>query len=54
MTLKPTPTLFSKAVPSVSRVSPQVNKNAQVKYKSNNTSTSIYGTGVNYPTHQQP
>ncbi|MCW3059986.1 MAG: Macrolide export ATP-binding/permease protein MacB [Capsulimonas sp.] len=38
-----------KGCPSVSRVSPQVNKTAQVKYKSNNTSTSIYGTGINYP-----
>ncbi|BDI29767.1 multidrug ABC transporter substrate-binding protein [Capsulimonas corticalis] len=38
-----------KDCPSVARVSPQVNKNAQVKYKANNTNTSIYGTGVDYP-----
>jgi putative ABC transport system permease protein len=35
--------------PSIRRVSPQVNRNAQVKYLDNNTQTSIYGQGSDYP-----
>ncbi|MBV9852826.1 MAG: ABC transporter permease [Armatimonadetes bacterium] len=38
-----------KGCPAVERVSPQVNKNAQVKYADKNTSTTINGTGENYP-----
>jgi len=38
-----------KSCPSVSRVSPQVNKSAQVVYKNHNTNTTINGTGVDYP-----
>ena len=35
--------------PSVIRVSPEVNRNAQVKYKNKNTNTSVNGTGEGYP-----
>ena len=35
--------------PSVGRVSPQVNKSAQIKYKDSNTSTTVNGTGTDYP-----
>jgi putative ABC transport system permease protein len=38
-----------KDCPSIDRVSPQVNKNAQVVYEDKNTSTTIYGTGQDYP-----
>ena len=38
-----------KNCPSVARVSPQVNKSAQMVYKNHNTNTSINGTGVDYP-----
>ncbi|MDQ2800272.1 MAG: ABC transporter permease [Armatimonadota bacterium] len=38
-----------KGCPSVLHVSPQVNKNAQVKYADKNTSTTINGTGEFYP-----
>lgn len=35
--------------PALLHVSPQINKNAQVKYLDKNTSTTIYGTGEYYP-----
>ncbi len=38
-----------KSCPSVPHVSPQVNKNAQVKYNDKNTNTTINGTGEFYP-----
>ncbi len=38
-----------KGCPSVIRVSPQVNKTAQVKYRDKNTNVTINGTGENYP-----
>jgi len=38
-----------KECPSVARVSPGVNRSAQVKYKNRNTSVTISGTGPDYP-----
>lgn len=38
-----------KASPSVAKISPMVNRSAQVKYKNKNTSTTINGTGEDYP-----
>lgn len=38
-----------KGCPSVIRVSPQVNKGAQIKYRDKNTNTTVNGTGVDYP-----
>jgi putative ABC transport system permease protein len=38
-----------RGCPSVARVSPGVNSNAQVKYKGKNTNTAINGTGEHYP-----
>ena len=35
--------------PSIIRVSPEVGRNAQVKYKNKNTNTSVNGTGEYYP-----
>lgn len=39
-----------KDCPSVSKVSPTVNRNASVKYKNKNNQVSVTGTGENYPT----
>lgn len=38
-----------KECPSVQRVSPTVNRNAQIKYKNKNNNSSITGTGADYP-----
>jgi putative ABC transport system permease protein len=38
-----------RGCPSVARVSPAVNRGATVKYQSKNTTTTIYGTGQDYP-----
>src|SRR5881227_1023642 len=38
-----------KNCPSIAKVSPSVNRNAQVKYLNKNTSTTINGTGEDYP-----
>jgi putative ABC transport system permease protein len=38
-----------RGCPSVARVSPQVNRISQVKYKNKNTSVTINGTGEHYP-----
>jgi putative ABC transport system permease protein len=51
VTLKPTDAeAIPREAPSVAKVSPTVNRNAQVKYKNKNNSTSITGTGEHYPT----
>lgn len=42
-------TAILKSCPSVARVSPQVNRNAQVKYKDKNSNTAINGVGEDYP-----
>jgi len=38
-----------RGCPSIARVSPEVSRISQVKYKNKNTSTSINGTGQDYP-----
>ncbi len=38
-----------KNCPTVIRVSPQVNRSAQIKYKDQNTNTQVNGTGPDYP-----
>jgi len=38
-----------KECPSVQRVTPTVNRNAQIKYKNKNDNSSITGTGKDYP-----
>jgi putative ABC transport system permease protein len=38
-----------KECPSVSRVSPSVNRSAQIKYANKNTNTAVQGTGEDYP-----
>ena len=48
MTLKDADAIL-KGCPSVIHVSPQVNKTAQVKYKDQNTNTTINGVGEYYP-----
>jgi putative ABC transport system permease protein len=39
-----------KQAPSVAKVSPTVNRSAQIKYKNKNDNKSITGTGADYPT----
>jgi putative ABC transport system permease protein len=48
MKLEDAPAIL-KECPAIVRVSPQVNKSAQVKYKDKNTNTTIYGQGPDYP-----
>jgi putative ABC transport system permease protein len=38
-----------KGAPSISRVSPQVSRSQQVKYKNKNSSVNVQGTGDDYP-----
>jgi len=38
-----------KDCPSVVRISPEVNRNYQIKYSNQNNSLNVTGTGVNYP-----
>ena len=50
VTLKPPDAeAILKGCPSVAKVSPTVNRNAQIKYKDKNTSASVTGTGEGYP-----
>ena len=50
VTLKPADAdAILKNCPSVAKVSPTVNRNAQIKYKDKNDSASVTGTGEGYP-----
>src|ERR1044071_276345 len=40
---------IKKGAPSISRVSPQVSRSQQVKYKNKNSSVNVQGTGEDYP-----
>lgn len=40
---------IKKGCPSISRVSPQVSRSQQVKYKNKNSSVNVQGTGEDYP-----
>ena len=51
VTLKPADAeAILKGAPSVAKVSPTVNRNAQIKFKDKNTNASVTGTGDGYPT----